>query len=135
MALRAALAVLTLSALACGRVELPVVPEGTPVSYAEHLEPLVRARCLSCHTAEEPEAQLVLEAGKGYRQMVGRASTQVPALEIVAPGDLDRSYLWHKLIHDAEVGRGMPRTVFGSIELPAKELGLYQRWIEDGALP
>ncbi len=128
-------AVFAMLAAACSGVEIPVVPEGEPVTYAEHLEPLIVARCLSCHTFEEPEAQLVLEVGTGYGQLVGRASTQVPEILIVAPGDVDGSYLWSKLIHDVEIGRGMPRTVVGSIKLPDEEIALYRRWIEDGARP
>ena len=119
----------------CSGVEVPDVPEGEPVSYEEHLEPLVIARCLSCHTAEEPEARLVLEMGTGYKQMVGRASTQVPELLIVQAGDVEGSYLWRKLTHDVEIGRGMPRTIVGSIELPEAELEIYRRWIKGGALP
>ncbi len=128
-------AVWSLLALGCTGVEIPVVPEGVPVTYSEHLEPLVIARCLSCHTTEEPEAQLVFELGVGYDQMVGRASTQVPEMLIVAPGDVEASYLWLKLTHDVEIGRGMPRTVVGSIKLPDEEIELYRRWIEDGARP
>lgn len=124
-----------LAAGCVGGVEIPVVPAGEPVSYARHLEPLVLARCLSCHTTEEPEAKLVLEPGVGYGEMVGRPSTQVPEVMIVAPGDLEASYLWRKLEHDVEIGRGMPRTVIGSIRLQDSELELYRRWIEDGALP
>jgi hypothetical protein len=120
---------------ACSRVEVPQIDEGVDVSYAQHLEPLVIARCLSCHTEDEPEAQLVLEVGSGYGHMVGRASTQVPELTLVEPGDAENSYLWRKLIHDVEIGRGMPRTVLGSVMLPDGELALYRRWIEDGALP
>jgi hypothetical protein len=127
--------VMCLTVVGCSRVEVPVVPEGTPVSYAQHLEPLVIARCLTCHTADQPEAELVLEIGTGYGQMVGRASTQVPELAIVTPGDVEASYLWRKLTHDVEIGRGMPRTVVGSIELPDDELELYRRWIADGAHP
>jgi hypothetical protein len=127
--------VLAASALACARVEIPEVPAGEPVSYAGHLEPVVVARCLACHTREEPEAELVLEIGVGYGEMVGRASTQVPALAIVSPGDPAASYLWRKLTHDVEIGRGMPRTVVGSIRLPDDELELYRRWIAGGALP
>jgi hypothetical protein len=123
------------SALACNRVELPEVPAGVPVSYAAHLEPLVTARCLGCHTREEPEAQLVFETGSGYEAMVGRASTQVPDQMLVVPGDPDASYLWLKLTGDAEIGKGMPRTVIGSIRLSDAELELYRRWIADGALP
>ena len=120
---------------ACSQVEVPVVPEGVPVTYAEHLEPLVIGRCLGCHTIEEPEAQLVLEVGIGYGEMVGRASTQIPEFLIVASGDVEASYLWRKLTHDVEIGRGMPRTVVGSIKLPDDEIELYRRWIADGALP
>ena len=126
---------LAAASLGCTRVHVPEVPAGVPVSYAEHLEPLVTARCLACHTHEEPEAQLVLEAGTGYRAMVGRRSTQVPDLLLVVPGDPEGSYLWRKLIHDVEVGKGMPRNVVGSIRLPDDELELYRRWIADGARP
>jgi hypothetical protein len=128
-------AVFAMLAAACSGVEIPVVPAGVPVTYAEHLEPLVIARCLSCHTTEEPEARLVLEIGTGYGEMVGRASTQVPELLMVAPGDVENSYLWRKLIHEVEIGRGMPRTVVGSIKLPDEEIALYRRWIEGGARP
>jgi len=125
----------SLLALGCSGVEVPVVPDGVPVTYSEHLEPLIVARCLSCHTTEEPEARLVLEIGAGYDGMVGRPSTQVPELLMVAPGDVENSYLWRKLIHDVEIGKGMPRTVVGSIKLPEEEIDLYRRWIEDGARP
>lgn len=127
--------VFAMLALGCSGVEIPDVPAGVPVTYAEHLEPLVIARCLECHTTEEPEAKLVLEVGTGFGQMVGRASTQVPEILIVAPGDVEASYLWSKLIHEVEIGRGMPRTVVGSIKLPDEEIDLYRRWIEDGAKP
>lgn len=130
-----AMTIMLTVSIACTQIEVPAVPEGMPVSYAEHLEPLVIARCLSCHTTEEPEAQLVLEDGVGYGEMVGRASTQVPEMVMVAPGDVETSYLWRKLTHDVDIGRGMPRTVVGSIQLPDDELALYRRWITDGALP
>ena len=135
MILRMMIVVVVGLVTACSGVEIPVVPAGVPVTYAEHIEPLVIARCLSCHTTEEPEARLVLEIGTGYGEMVGRASTQVPELLMVAPGDAENSYLWRKLIHEFEIGKGMPRTVVGSIKLPDEELALYRRWIEDGALP
>ncbi len=135
MVSRSVVVVILALMMGCSGVDVPVVPVGVPVSYAEHLEPLVIARCLSCHTTEEPEAGLVLEFGAGYGEMVGRASTQVSEQRIVVPGDVDASYLWAKLSHDVEIGRGMPRTVVGSIELPDDELALYRRWIAGGALP
>jgi hypothetical protein len=121
-------------AVGCGP-RVPVVPEGTPVSYAAHLEPLVLARCLGCHNADEAKARLDLEQGKGYGNLVGRPSTQVPSMPLVKPGSPEDSYLWLKLQHTTERGEGMPRTLIGARKLRADELELYRRWIEDGALP
>jgi hypothetical protein len=120
---------------ACGGSPVPELPPGTPVSYGEHLEELVLLRCLSCHTTEEPKAELILEAGSGYDQMVGRRSVQSPELLLVAPGDPEASYLWLKVDHRASEGKGMPRTLFGAKRLPEAEVEIFRRWIEDGALP
>ena len=134
--LRAAMLALVVTVgVGCGAPRLPELADGEPASYARHLEPLVLKRCLSCHTAEEPKAGLVLEPGQGWQALVGPGSVQVPAMRLVAPGDLDASYLWKKLDHAAPVGDGMPHTVFGSKRLPAAELERFRRWIEDGALP
>ena len=119
----------------CGGSHLPELADGQPASYAGHVEPLVLERCLACHTAEEPKAGLVLEPGRGYGQMVGRPSVQVPALRLVVPGDPEASYLWHKLDGTATVGEGMPRTLLGARRLPDRELERFRRWIEDGARP
>jgi len=118
----------------CGDA-IPDVPEGEPVSYSAHLEPLVIAHCLGCHEAKEPKAKLVLESGAGYEQLVGRRSVQQPEMALVEPGDPEASYVWLKLQHTATEGRGMPRTLTGSKMLPPSELELYRRWIIDGALP
>ena len=132
---RVALVLFVAATAACGGSSLPEVPDGASVSYREHLEPLVLKRCLDCHTAEEPKANLVLEPGVGYQQMVGRASTQVPTLKLVTPGDLENSYLWLKLDQRAAVGEGMPRSFLGAKRLPPAEQERFRRWIEDGALP
>ena len=118
----------------CG-TRVPVVPDGTSVTYAAHLEPLVQARCLGCHNAEEAKAKLDLELGKGYGNLVGRPSTQVPSMLLVQPGSPQDSYLWLKLQHLTKDGKGMPRTLVGAKRLRTDELELYRRWIEDGALP
>ena len=118
----------------CG-AEVPEVPEGVPVSYSAHLEPLVIARCLGCHESEEPKAKLILESGVGYDRLVGRRSVQVPKMALVEPGYPDASYLWLKLQHRAPEGKGMPRTLTGTKKLRPTELALYRRWIKDGAKP
>jgi hypothetical protein len=128
------LVVAAVSLFGCG-AKVPNVPEGVPVSYSAHLEPLVIAHCLGCHESEEPKAKLVLGPGEGYGQLVGRRSVQMPKMALVEPGDPDASYLWLKLQHRAPEGRGMPRTLTGTKKLRPAELELYRRWIEDGAKP
>lgn len=128
------LAIVGVMVVGCG-ARVPEVPASEPVSYAVHLEPLVIARCLGCHEAEEPEAELVLEAGRGYAALVGPPSVQAPSTALVTPGDPAASYLWLKLQHSAPHGKGMPRTLTGSKMLPPAELELYRRWIEGGAKP
>ncbi len=120
-------------------VLLPVVlwaaaPEGV-VSYSNDLEELVVNRCGDCHSTKEPKANLVLVKGAGFGNMVETASVQVPEAQLVVPGNLEASYLWHKLMGETEIGKGMPRTMFGAKRLPEKELDLFRRWIEDGAKP
>ena len=128
------LVVVVVSLFGCGAT-VPEVPNGIPVSYSAHLEPLVIAHCLGCHESEEPKAKLVLGQGEGYGQLVGRRSVQMPELALVEPGYPDASYLWLKLQHRAAEGKGMPRTLTGTKKLHPAELELYRRWIEDGALP
>ncbi len=135
MVQRLALILLLSVAAACGGSSLPELPDGASVSYREHLEPLVLKRCLDCHTTGEPKANLVFEQGEGYAQLVGRASTQVPTLKLVTPGDPEKSYLWLKLDQRAAVGEGMPRSFLGAKRLPPAEQERFRRWIEDGALP
>ena len=121
-------------AMACG-TPVPDVPIEESVSYSMHLEPLVIAHCLSCHESEEAKAKLVLDPGLGYERLVGPRSIQDPEMALVAPGDPESSYLWLKLQHVTEEGKGMPRTVSGSKKLRPAELELYKRWIEGGVKP
>ena len=121
-------------ATGCG-TQVPEVPNGEPVSYSAHLEPLVIAHCLSCHESDEAKAKLVLDPGVGYERLVGPPSVQEPEMALVEPGDPESSYLWLKLQHLTEEGKGMPRTVAGSKKLRESELELYRRWIEGGAKP
>jgi hypothetical protein len=124
----------SLTGAACG-ASVPEVPEQLPVSYAEHLEPLVIAHCLACHEAEDPKAELVLDPGVGYQELVGKQSIQVPRMRLVEPGDVEASYLWLKIQHRAPEGKGMPRTLTGAKKLRPAEIELYRRWIEGGARP
>lgn len=115
-------------------IAVTATSQGGP-SYAADVEPLFAKRCGDCHSVGEAKENLVLDRGRGYAQMVRRPSVQDPRMQLVTPGDPDRSYLWLKLDHTATEGKGMPRTMFGAKKLPDGELELVRRWIATGAAP
>jgi mono/diheme cytochrome c family protein len=135
MRFAAAIVAIVLAAVAGCGTPVPEVAIEEMVSYTAHLEPLVIAHCLSCHESGEAKAKLVLDPGVGYERLVGQRSIQDPEMALVEPGDPERSYLWLKLQHVTEEGKGMPRTSTGSKKLRESELELYRRWIEGGAKP
>jgi hypothetical protein len=114
---------------------LPIAMGDSGPSYAADIEPVFVKRCGKCHGADESKADLVLDPGRGFAMLVGRASTQVPEKLLVEPGSTEGSYLWSKLTHTSEVGKGMPRTLFGAKRIPQAELELVRSWIEAGAQP
>lgn len=106
-----------------------------PRSYKTDVEPILVKECGECHGGERPKKGLDLTAGKGFVNLVGRKSAEVPELLLVAPGDPENSYLWHKLQHTAREGKGMPRGIFSSRKLGERELQVIREWIEQGANP
>ncbi len=122
----------TIAAAACAG---PPVSGSAHPTYERDVEPVIVKRCAGCHSADKPKAKLILEKGAGYRNLVEKPSTEVPTVLRVKPGDPAGSYMWRKLTHTASEGKGMPRTLFGSKKLKAKELALIRQWIEGGALP
>ncbi len=119
--------------LACG-VRAAGTTSSEP-SYAADIEPIFAKRCGDCHSAKEAKAHLILDPGRGYEDLVGKAAFQVPGMKLVKPGDPESSYLWKKLDHTAREGKGMPRTLFGSKKLPSDEMELIRNWIATGARP
>jgi hypothetical protein len=115
-------------------VALPT-PSAQPPSYAADIEPLFLKECQSCHTLDTPKADLILDPGTGFRALTEQGSTQVTGVRLVVPGDVEGSYLWAKLLGTAEIGKGMPRTLFGARKLPREQLDLVRTWIETGAQP
>lgn len=107
----------------------------SPRSYGADIEPIFLKHCHSCHSTETPKADLILDRGTGFRAMVERASIQVPEARIVAPGNVEASYLWAKLQGSTSIGKGMPRTLFSAKKLPPKDLELVREWIASGAHP
>ena len=62
--------------------------------------------------------------------LIGVASSEVPSLLRVSPGDPDNSYLIQKLEGTAAEGARMP---LGGDPLPQSDIDTIRQWITDGA--
>ena len=95
---------------------------GPKITYDEHIRPIFRQHCLSCHNQDDAESDLALDNFSSV--MEGGAGG-----EIVAGGDLGGSRLWALMNHDEE-----PYMPPEKDKIPAAELALVKQWIEGGLL-
>ena len=84
-----------------------------------------------CHTGAAAPEGLRLDEANSFGMLVDVASTQVPSILRVAPGDPDNSYLIQKLEGTASVGVQMPE---GGPPLPQDSIDVIRQWISDGAI-
>lgn len=87
-------------------------------------------RCISCHSASGASGGLQLDYEDTFARLVLTASNQNSAVDLVAPGDPDNSYLIHKLEGIASVGGQMPPNG-GSLEPVV--IDNIRLWIAQGA--
>jgi len=87
--------------------------------------------CFSCHTGGGASGGLDLDDPANIIEV---PSDDVPSMNLIEPGDLTNSYLWHKLQGtQADVGgtgQQMPR---GAAPMDSALLDMVQTWIEEGA--
>lgn len=84
-----------------------------------------------CHTGGSPTGGMNLSEGMAYTNIVGVASSEVPGLQRINPGNADDSYMVQKLEGTAAVGAQMP---FGSAPLSTASIQNLRDWIEAGAM-
>lgn len=111
----------------CGMVCVLAVVFGGPVSgqpkvtYDQHVLPVLRDKCLSCHNADK--ARGGLDASSYGKLMEGGSSGAV-----VKPGDVDGSRLYTLSAHKEE-----PKMPPNSPAMPGPSLEVFKAWIESGA--
>jgi hypothetical protein len=90
-------------------------------------------RCVSCHTGNGRflPGVMNLTDGNAYASLVGVPSIQRPALQRVAPGDVENSYLIHKV--EGRSGIGGQRMPLNGTALTEGQILVIKRWIELGA--
>ncbi len=101
-------------------------------SFVSIQEQVLTPLCTVCHAGSAAPAGLRLDAANSYRALVGVSSVEVPALQRVAPGRPDDSYLVQKLEGHAAVGARMP---LGGPYLDAATMTRIRQWITAGAAP
>ena len=84
-----------------------------------------------CHTGAAAPEGLRLDEANSFGMLVDVASSQVPSILRVAPGDPDNSYLIQKLEGTASAGVQMPE---GGPPLPQASIDVIRQWIIDGAI-
>jgi len=92
------------------------------VTYDDHIAPIFKQRCGTCHNPTTKKADL--DVTNYLTLMQGGASGAS-----IAPGDADGSYLYTLVTHQAEPF--MPQK---ADKLPDAEIDLIKRWISSGAL-
>lgn len=105
-----------------------------PVSFSAHVQPIFTASCLGggCHAGAAPKADLNLNEGQSYGELVNVSAFQCGERLLVSPGAVADSYLINKLTGvDMCSGTQMPKN---DPALGANQIGLISDWICQGAL-
>ena len=92
------------------------------VTYIDHVLPILRAKCLSCHNTDKKSGGLDLSNFTAVKTGGGSG-------EIFDPGNSGASILWKVINHDEE-----PKMPPNSDKLPADMLAVIKNWIDGGAL-
>jgi WD40 repeat protein len=93
-----------------------------PPTFDEHVLPIFREKCCSCHNADKKQGGLDLTSH-------GQAMAGGSSGEVISPGDVDGSYLWQLASHSSE-----PKMPPESDRIPSEMLDVIRKWIAGGAI-
>lgn len=108
-------------------------PADMPVSYREQVLPILMRECSYCHLREERYGYLAIDAEVALDNLVNVPAFGFPEMVRVAPGSPQASYLWLKLTGE-HLERGGKGWMMPYQPLPAADLELIRKWIEQGAV-
>lgn len=92
------------------------------ITFVDHVLPIFRARCGSCHNANDQKGGLVVDQ---YAPIMEGGSSG----SVIEPGDAEFSYLWLLINHE-----DTPKMPPNADKLPENELAMIRKWIDLGAL-
>lgn len=93
-----------------------------PVTYQDHLLPVLRESCFGCHNGDKTEGDLNMTSFSSLMKGGGSGA-------VIEPGDLEGSYLYQLVTHKSE-----PHMPPNSAKLPDEKLAVFKKFIEGGAL-
>lgn len=101
------------------------------ITFTDDVQSLFTKKCVACHNDRSPGSGLSVQKGSSIANLVGIASTEVPAMPRVTPGDSANSYLAHKLLdtHLDVGGSGKKMPLSG--RLKDEEIAAIISWIDD----
>jgi hypothetical protein len=100
--------------------------------FAQAVVPVLNRHCVMCHMEGGAQGELSLHPDP-HANLVGVASTQSDLL-LVAAGNVEASYLYHKLTGShLQVGGEGDSMPYQRDLLAAKDIATLRRWIERGA--
>lgn len=123
-----------------GSTDTETTGDAAPNFDAE-IQPILETACL-CHFSATPGGDMTapylnFNAGFGVAELVDVDSVQVPSMKRVTPGDIDNSYLVHKLrgTH-LDLGAPADSDLMPPLgPLPEDDIARIEAWIVGGALP
>jgi WD40 repeat protein len=106
----------------CGLSSHPLLGDGLPekVTYDDHIKPIFREHCLSCHNSNDKKSGLALDS---YITCIAGGSGG----ECLVEGDVDSSRLWALTAHVEQ-----PTMPPNQDKIAEPKLDLIKRWIEQG---
>ena len=105
-------------------IEMP--PAEQQIDFAADILPMLQRNCLACHNASTAEADVVLETPALLRTVRDGGA-------LVVPGKPEESRLLQVAAHRNEPFMPPADNDVAAVALKPAELGLLQRWIEQGA--
>lgn len=98
-----------------------------PVSFSRDILPILSDRCFHCHGPDPSHRKAKLRL-----DLEGEAKKTEDGITILAPGDLQESELWYRIITE-DADELMPPPDSHRKPLSESERNLVKRWIEEGA--
>ena len=125
-------------AVACGGDDGTSPENGNgnnPPTLSGDVQPILTANCTTgCHGGAQPILGQNLSEGQTIASTVNVASSELPTMDRIEPGEPDNSYLVNKIQGtQASVGGIGERMTLNRDALTQEQIDIVRAWIADGA--